>query len=48
LETPQGKGSRSLRNAMNEVLRSAYIKDCEIGVKRWNMQISRGRASTFS
>jgi len=31
----------SLRNAMNEVLRNAYIKDCEIGVKRWNMQISR-------
>ncbi len=41
LETPQGKESVSLRNAMNEVLRNAYIKDCEIGVKRWNMQISR-------
>jgi len=41
LETPQGRESVSLRNAMNEVLRNAYIKDCEIGVKRWNMQISR-------
>jgi benzoyl-CoA 2,3-dioxygenase component B len=41
LETPQGKETVSLRNAMNEVLRNAYIKDCEIGVKRWNMQISR-------
>jgi benzoyl-CoA 2,3-epoxidase subunit B len=41
LETPQGKEAVSLRNAMNEVLRNAYIKDCEIGVKRWNMQISR-------
>jgi len=41
LETPQGKESVSLRNAMNEVLRNAYIKDCEIGVKRWNMQITR-------
>jgi benzoyl-CoA 2,3-epoxidase subunit B len=41
LETPQGKDSVSLRNAMNEVMRSSYIKDCEIGVKRWNMQIQR-------
>jgi benzoyl-CoA 2,3-dioxygenase component B len=41
LETPQGKEAVSLRNAMNEVLRNAYIKDCEIGVKRWSMQISR-------
>ena len=41
LETPQGRESVSLRNAMNEVLRNAYIKDCEIGVKRWNMQMSR-------
>jgi benzoyl-CoA 2,3-dioxygenase component B len=31
----------SLRNAMNEVMRASYIKDCEIGVKRWNMQIQR-------
>ena len=41
LETPQGKQSVSLRNAMNEVMRMSYIKDCEIGVKRWNMQIQR-------
>jgi len=41
LETPQGKEAVSLRNAMNEVLRNAYIKDCEIGVKRWNMQVKR-------
>jgi benzoyl-CoA 2,3-dioxygenase component B len=41
LETPQGKQDVSLRNAMNEVLRNSYIKDCEIGVKRWNMQIQR-------
>jgi benzoyl-CoA 2,3-dioxygenase component B len=30
-----------LRNAMNEVLREAYVKDCEIGFKRWNMLIKR-------
>jgi benzoyl-CoA 2,3-dioxygenase component B len=41
LESPQGKESVSLRNAMNEVMRVSYIKDCEIGVKRWNMQIQR-------
>jgi benzoyl-CoA 2,3-dioxygenase component B len=41
LETPQGKESVNLRNAMNEVMRSSYIKDCEIGVKRWNMQVQR-------
>ena len=26
---------------MNEVMRQSYIKDCEIGIKRWNMQIQR-------
>ena len=26
---------------MNEVMRESYIKDCEIGIKRWNMQIQR-------
>ena len=46
LEIPDGAGgvkkdSAALRNAMNEVLRNAYIKDCEIGLKRWNMQIRR-------
>jgi benzoyl-CoA 2,3-dioxygenase component B len=41
LETAQGEESVNLRNAMNEVTRNAYIKDCEIGVKRWNMQIQR-------
>lgn len=49
LETPRGTESVSLRNAMNEVMRNAYIKDCEIGVKRWNIQISRaGQDIKFS
>ena len=26
---------------MNEVLREAYVRDCEIGLKRWNMQIQK-------
>ncbi len=41
LETPQGQESVSLRNAMNEVMRQSYIKDCEMGLKRWNNQIQR-------
>ena len=41
LETPQGQQAVSLRNAMNEVMRQSYIKDCEIGIKRWNKQIER-------
>src|SRR5207253_1165288 len=47
LEQPDGKGdirteSVPLRNAMNEVLRAAYIRDCENGVKRWNKIIEKG------
>jgi benzoyl-CoA 2,3-dioxygenase component B len=41
LETPQGTETVALRNAMNEVMRNAYVKDCEIGVKRWNLSIQR-------
>ncbi len=31
----------NLRNAMNEVAREAYAKDCELGIRRWNMQLQR-------
>jgi benzoyl-CoA 2,3-epoxidase subunit B len=46
LEIPDGKGGMhketvGLRNAMNEVLREAYVRDCEIGLKRWNMQMQK-------
>ncbi len=46
LEEPDGKGGVTteevpLRNAMNEVTRTAYIRDCEIGVKRWNRLIAK-------
>jgi benzoyl-CoA 2,3-dioxygenase component B len=38
---PDGKGGISeeevpLRNAMNEIVRNAYARECEIGVRRWN------------
>ena len=40
LEVPDGQGGSraemvSMRNAMNEVMRAAYVRDCENGVKRW-------------
>jgi benzoyl-CoA 2,3-dioxygenase component B len=46
LEVPDGKGGVSgeevpLRNAMNEITRGAYVRDCEIGVKRWNRLIAK-------
>ena len=47
LEIPDGQGgvkneTVSMRNAMNEVMRSSYIRDCENGVKRWNKIIKDG------
>ena len=41
LETPSGAEAVALRNAMNEVTRQAYIKDCEVGLRRWNRMIER-------
>jgi benzoyl-CoA 2,3-epoxidase subunit B len=46
LEQPDGRGGVKteavpLRNAMNELVRNAYVRDCEIGVKRWNLQLQR-------
>ncbi len=43
---PDGKGGVMeekvpTRNAMNYITRSAYIRDCEIGVKRWNRTIQK-------
>lgn len=35
-----------LRNAMNEVLRDQYIKDCERALKRWNKHIADEGSST--
>jgi benzoyl-CoA 2,3-epoxidase subunit B len=46
IEHPDGKGGvRSetvpMRNAMNEVVRQSYVRDCEIGLKRWNRLIQK-------
>jgi benzoyl-CoA 2,3-epoxidase subunit B len=41
LELPDGKGGVRkevipMRNAMNEAVREAYVRDCEKGLARWN------------
>jgi benzoyl-CoA 2,3-dioxygenase component B len=41
LETPQGGEMVPMLNALNEVMRESYLKDCEIGLKRWNRLIER-------
>jgi benzoyl-CoA 2,3-epoxidase subunit B len=41
LLTPEGEQEVPLLNALNEVMRDSYLKDCEIGLKRWNRQIER-------
>ena len=47
LEVPDASGGAKsetvpMRNAMNEIIRQAYIRDCENGVKRWNRIIEKG------
>jgi benzoyl-CoA 2,3-dioxygenase component B len=44
LELPDGNGGIRkeeipMRNAMNEVMRDSYVKDCETGLRRWNKLI---------
>src|SRR6185369_7813102 len=34
-----------LRNAMNEVLRDAYVDDCQRGVDRWNKRLAEAGLS---
>jgi benzoyl-CoA 2,3-dioxygenase component B len=41
LVTPEGEQEVPMLNALNEVMRESYLKDCEIGLKRWNRMIER-------
>jgi len=36
-----GRVAVPMRNGINEQVRQAYVKDCEIGFKRWNRTIER-------
>jgi benzoyl-CoA 2,3-dioxygenase component B len=38
---PEGEQEVPMLNALNEVMRESYLKDCEIGLKRWNRMIER-------
>jgi benzoyl-CoA 2,3-dioxygenase component B len=45
-DAPDGKGGVAreevpLRNALNEIVREAYIKDCEVGLRIWNRMIGK-------
>src|SRR5687767_8484998 len=41
LLTPEAEQEVPMLNALNEVMRESYLKDCEIGLKRWNRQVER-------
>jgi benzoyl-CoA 2,3-dioxygenase component B len=46
IQVPDGHGGLknetiSVRNGMNEITRLEYVKDCNVGVTRWNMAIKR-------
>jgi benzoyl-CoA 2,3-epoxidase subunit B len=41
LQTPQGVEQVPMLNALNEVMRESYLKDCELGLRRWNRAIER-------
>jgi benzoyl-CoA 2,3-dioxygenase component B len=41
MQTPEGTHDVPMLNALNEVMRESYLKDCETGLKRWNRQIER-------
>jgi benzoyl-CoA 2,3-epoxidase subunit B len=46
IQVPDGKGgfkdeTITVRNGINEITRLEYVKDCNVGVTRWNMAIKR-------
>jgi benzoyl-CoA 2,3-dioxygenase component B len=41
LDTPEGIEDVPTRNAMNYITRSAYIRDCQVGLTRWNRTIAK-------
>ena len=41
LDTPDGQQEVPTRNTMNFVTRSAYIRDCQVGITRWNRGIAK-------
>ena len=41
LAMPDGEQELPMLNVLNEVMRESYLKDCELGMRRWNRAIER-------
>jgi len=41
IDTPTGRQDVPTRNAMNYITRAAYIRDCAVGLTRWNRTIKK-------
>jgi len=41
LDSPKGREDVPMRNALNEVVREAYIRDCEVGLRLWNRILAK-------
>lgn len=41
IDTPEGLQEVPTRNAMNYITRSAYVRDCMVGLTRWNRTIQK-------
>jgi benzoyl-CoA 2,3-dioxygenase component B len=41
IETPEGIEDVATRNAMNLITRTSYVRDCAIGLTRWNRTIAK-------
>lgn len=41
LDTPGGTEEVPMRNAMNFITRSAYVRDCQVGLTRWNRSVAK-------
>ncbi len=46
MDTPDGIQEVAMRNAMNFHTRSAYIRDCTVGLTRWNRTIAKAGFAT--
>jgi benzoyl-CoA 2,3-dioxygenase component B len=41
LDSPKGREDVPMRNALNEVVREAYVRDCEVGLRLWNRTLAK-------
>lgn len=48
LNSPKGREDVPMRNALNEVVREAYIRDCEVGLRLWNRILAKSGSKSNS